>query len=128
MDRTMSPLPIPSLTFFKSLTFGGLVAAGIGYFLCLAFPHILVGGMGIGTFCGFMALLGAGTQRGIINAYTALFPPVKSFVSYYEGIIEAKQLLHRGIINGEKYDQIIESLTNQRFFNSYSIPPNQKQL
>jgi hypothetical protein len=114
------------LDWLKSLTFGGLVGATIGVSLYLAFPTFFSGFVGIKTFCGFLALLGASIQRGVTLVIKTTFPSIGRFASHYERLLEATMLYKAGVIPHAKYEQILDSLTNERFLpenTAKQLPP-----
>lgn len=102
------------LDFFRSLSFGGLLGAGVAGIIYLKFPyfHSVVG---LKSFMLYGGLVGAGAQRGIEAFINALISPIGQFIIYYEKLIELELLLSSEKVSIEQYRTINEKLTEVRF-------------
>ena len=116
------------LTFFRALSFGGLVGSGIAGLLFLQFPHLFAGVVGIKTFIFFGACLGAGCQQFIEKLMILILRPVSDFITYYEKLAELMILRKAGQITDKEHASIVFQLTEQRFLgkrtaNVPALPP-----
>ncbi|MCA1564465.1 MAG: hypothetical protein LC803_02165 [Acidobacteria bacterium] len=121
-------LNIPSfLTFARSLSFAGLLSAGIGaviYFFL--FPQLFVGIVSAKIFIIFCGLLGAGLQQMISGFFSNVLTPVGKYILYYEKLLELTVLHKQGIISEEKFTQLVDRLTDERFIGS--LPTTQLSI
>jgi hypothetical protein len=109
------------LTFFRALSFGGLVGSGVAGLLYLKFPQVFAGVVGIKTFIFFGACLGAGCQQLIEKLVGLVLKPVSDFISYYEKLVELAILRQTGQINDKEHASIVFQLTEQRFLGKRAI-------
>lgn len=123
---------MPNISSFidalRSLSFGGLVSTGIGgiiYFFI--FPRLLVPIVAAKTFVIFCGLLGAGTQQALRGLFRNVVTPVGKFILYYEKLLELNKLRENNVISEEKYRQLIDRLTEERFVGS-PLPDTNRQL
>jgi len=109
------------LTFFRALSFGGLVGSGIAGLVYLYFPQLFAGVVGIKTFIFFGACLGAGCQHFIEKLMMLVLRPVSDFISYYEKLVELMILRKAGQITDKEHASIIFQLTEQRFLGKRGV-------
>ena len=113
------------IEFFRSLSYGGLLGCGVAGVIYLLFYRTFEGVVSINTFVAFGGLIGAGAQQLIESVIRIALPPISSFISYYEKMIELSFLLHRGRITPEQHKEILSKLTQERFLGKR---PNEQKL
>jgi hypothetical protein len=102
------------LEFFRSLTFGGLVGAGIAGIIFLKIPYLQT----ITSLPAIMAyggVAGAGAQRAIESVINFVIAPFGRFITYYEKLIELQFLYNWDKVSYEQYTIINAKLTQARF-------------
>lgn len=102
------------LDFFRALSFGGLVGAGIAGIIYLKSPYFH-SSTSLKSFMFYGGLIGAGAQRGIEAIINTILFPLGRFIAYYERLVELSLLLHWGKISDDEYETIIRKLTEARF-------------
>lgn len=105
------------LDFFRSLSFGGLVGAGIAGIIYLKIPFLQTL-TSLPAFMTYGGIAGAGAQRAIEAVINFIVAPIGRFIAYYEKLIELNFLLQWKKISEEEYKTINKKLTETRFLGS----------
>lgn len=100
------------LTFLRSLSFGGLLGAGVALALCVVFGQVEYTEYAI----IYGGLLGAALHRIIDNLIIkGIFYPIGYFVAYYAKLIQIETLRRREIIDIKTCERIKRQLTLNYF-------------
>jgi hypothetical protein len=98
----------------RSLTFGGLVGAGIGALMYLQYSSFLVY-LGPYWFIGGCAGLGTAIQQAIERTLHFIFKPTFRVITFHEKLQELDQLREQRRINTTTYEHLIKSLCEKRY-------------
>jgi hypothetical protein len=102
------------LESLRALSFGGLVAAGIGAIIYLKF-HTTLGFINQYWFIGACAAIGTAAQQAIQGILTLVFKPVFGFLKFHEKILELDRLERSGRISADKHQELVDKLCEKRF-------------
>jgi hypothetical protein len=108
--------------FFRSLSFGGLAGMGIAGIIYLNFPYLQTL-TNLESFMMYGALIGGISHRAFAKVCEIILHPIGRFLTYYEQRIELQFLLKHGNLTAEKYKEITDKLTEQRFL-GITLPTN----
>jgi hypothetical protein len=111
--------------YLRSLSFGGLVGAGLSGLAYLKFPYLsTVISLSSFILCG--GLVGGAIHRVFARISEIIFHPIGRFITYYEQQVELMLLLQAKRITMAEYEEINARLTRQRFLGKE--PPDKPQL
>ena len=112
------------LDFFRSLSFGGLVGAGIAGIFYLKFPYLQTL-TSLPVFMTYGGVAGAGAQRAVEAVVNFILSPIGRFISFYEQLFELDFLLWWKKVDDEEYKTLNKKLIETRFLGS-TLPDKQE--
>ena len=108
-------IPDKIITFFRSLTFGGLIGLGVAW---LTYKHnqSYFAGNALEThFLAFGSALGASVHRAVDSALRFVMKPLFDHVDYYLKLAQLTRLKQKGRIGDNEYTNLVNSLTVKFF-------------
>lgn len=103
-----------ALETIRSLSFGGLVGAGVGAIVYYRFPNTL-GFIKDYWFIGACGAIGTASQQAIQGVLNIVFKPVFGFLRFHEKIFELDRLERTGRISPTKHQELVDKLCEKRF-------------
>jgi hypothetical protein len=101
------------IVFFRSLSFGGLLFAGVGALVAFRFPELAQGHPYVFMLaCG---LVGASLERVIAKVANFIFGPMGRLLSFYESLLELGILRTQGAIDEKAHHELVQKLCEKRF-------------
>src|SRR5262245_57161727 len=103
------------ITFFRSLTFGGLIGFGVAWIIYKRNQSYFAGNVLETHFLAFGSALGASAHRAIDSALRFVLKPLFDYVDYYLKLAQLTHLKQKGRIGDAEYQDMVNSLTVKFF-------------
>jgi hypothetical protein len=100
--------------FLRSLSFSGLLFAGIGAVVYYRFPQYF-SGIHPYLFISSCGVVGAALQQGISKAIIFVLGPIGRFLVFYENLLELGMLRSRNAIGNKEHNELVQKLCEKRF-------------
>ena len=106
--------PVQLVAYLKSLSYGGLLGAGILGIAFLLQPHLFPGAVSLTQTLWVGGVLGTGLHR-LVGATISetLLSPIGRFVTYYSELVQL--VLLRNLIGQERQRELVGKLTETYF-------------
>ena len=103
------------ITFFRSLTFGGLIGMGVAWILYKRNQSYFEGKVSETHFIAFGSVLGISVHRAIDSALRFVMKPLFDHIDYFLKLAQLTMLKQKGRIGEAEYQNLVNSLTVKFF-------------